>query len=158
MQKVSLIVTNNRKVMRSGMALILGSAENFEIVGCEGADVLEEAIKLQPDLLVYELSSINDVEDVEYDILIKLKNLCGWTKIMIISEQPIEKEVQKKFLDICDGYLQHPLLPSFLLKAVQLVCYSGHFFFLGSLKHMVAKTQEEKKDVFLVKSPNSVLE
>ena len=154
MQKVSLIVTNKRKVVRSGMALILASAENFEVVGCEGADVLEEAAKLQPDLLVYELSSITDVEDIEYDMFMKLKNLCGWTKIIIISEQPIEKETQKKFLDICDGYLQHPILPSFLLKALQLVCYSGHFFFLGSLKHIVEEMQEEKRDIFLVKSPS----
>ncbi|ACV64013.1 response regulator receiver protein [Desulfofarcimen acetoxidans DSM 771] len=152
MIKMRLIVIKNNIVTREGISLILDSIENIEIVGCEGADVLEEAVKLQPDFLIYEIFSINHIEEFEYDILIKLKKLCSWTKIIIVSEQPINQEIQKEFLYICDGYLQHPILPRFLLKALQLICYSGHFFFLGSLKNIVKEIQEDKKDIFLLKS------
>ncbi|MHB8158828.1 MAG: response regulator [Desulfocucumaceae bacterium] len=129
MQKVKVIVVGNKKVIRGGVASILNSAEHLEVVGREGADAFKEAYKLQPDLLVYEISSS---EEEQYSTLTRLKDLCGWTKIIIFSSFPLKGEEFKKFLGICDSYLQGPLLPGFLLKAVELACYSGYFFYLGS--------------------------
>lgn len=152
MQKVRVIVTCKRKVVRGRVASILNSAEYLEVVGREGADVLKEAYKFQPDLLVYEITS-ND-ED-EYEVLKKIKDLCGWTKIIIFSGFPLKRESFKKVLDICDGFLQGPLLPGFLLKAVELACYSGFFIFLGSSKDIKPELRLEVQNVLPVKFPNN---
>lgn len=140
MQKVRVVVTCKRMVVCDGVALILNSAENLEVVGREGADVLEEAFALQPDLLIYQLCS-ND--DGDYEVLRKLKELCGWTKLIIFTACPLKRETLKKYLFICDGYLQGPILPGFLLKVVELACYSGYFFFLGSSKDIKPEVKED---------------
>ncbi|HBV98281.1 MAG: hypothetical protein JL50_19595 [Peptococcaceae bacterium BICA1-7] len=129
MQKAKVIVISSKKVVRGGVASILNSAEHLEVIGREGADAFKEAYRLQPDLLVYEISSSSEEE---YVVLTKLKDLCGWTKVIIFSSFPLKGEDFKRFLGICDSYLQGPLLPGFLLKAVELACYSGYFFYLGS--------------------------
>ncbi|KJS12588.1 MAG: hypothetical protein VR67_08800 [Peptococcaceae bacterium BRH_c8a] len=140
MQKVKVIVTSNRKVIRGGVALIINTAQNLEVVGSEGADVLKEAYELQPDLLFYELVS---TQDSEYEVLCKFKETCSWTKLILFSAGPLNKESLKKFLGLCDGYLQGPILPGYLLKAVELACYSGYFFFLGSSKDIKPETKEK---------------
>ncbi|MTI80487.1 MAG: response regulator transcription factor [Firmicutes bacterium] len=140
MQKIRVMVTCNQKVVRGGVALIINSAEYLEVVGNEGAEVVKEASELQPDLLVYELGS---TEDDEYQVLKKLKEFCGWTKLIIFNSVTLSKEDLKRFMNICDGYLQGPILPGFLLKAVELSCYSGYFFFLGSSRGIQLETKEE---------------
>lgn len=129
MQKVKVIVVSDKKVVRGGVASILNSAEHLEVVGREGADAAKEAYRLQPDLLFCEIRSS---DEEEYQVMKRLKDLCGWTKIIIFSSFPLNRDDFKKFLGICDSYLQGPLLPGFLLKAVELACYSGYFFYLGS--------------------------
>lgn len=134
MQKVRSLICYDQKVVRDGLALIFNSSQNIEVVGREGADVIDEAFRLQPDLLVHEL---NTISESEFELLRKLKNLCGWTKIIVLTSQPLTKECLISLLGICDGCLQGPVLPGFLLKAIDLACFSGHFFFLGSSKKMI---------------------
>ncbi|KJS17977.1 MAG: hypothetical protein VR69_02850 [Peptococcaceae bacterium BRH_c4b] len=152
MQKVRVMVACRRKVMRDGLALILNSAENLELIGRESANALREANKLQPDLLVYE---INTTDDEEYEAIKMLKNLCNWTKIIIYSAFPLNDEALKRFLAICDVYLQGPILPGLLLKAVELACYSGYFFFLGSSKDIKPDFKVEVKQIMPVNMPGS---
>ena len=147
MQRVRVMVTCKRRVVRDGVALILNSAENLEVVGREGANTLREANKIQPDLLIYEISS---TDDEEYEAVKSLKNICSWTKIIIYSAYPLNDDALRKFLGICDGYLQGPLLPGFLIKAVELACYSGYFFFLGSSKDIRPDIKVEVKQIFPV--------
>ncbi|MBF7083262.1 response regulator transcription factor [Desulfallas sp. Bu1-1] len=140
MQKVRVIVAKNGQVVCGGVAMILNSAENLEIVGHEGNAVLEEAFVLQPDLLVYELSQ---PFAGDYETLGKVKKLCGWTKIILYSASSLDANCLRKFLVLCDGYLQGPILPGFLLKAVELACYSGYFFFLGFSKDIKPESKAE---------------
>mgnify|MGYP001432930117 CR=1 FL=1 len=128
MQKIRVIVTSESRVVHGGVALIIDSSLHLEVVGREGAQVLAEASKLQPDLLVYELCS---ADEKEYKTLVKIKESCAWTKLLIFNTGISSKDSVKSYLKICNGYLQGPVLPGFLLKAVELACYSGYSFFLG---------------------------
>lgn len=129
MKKIRVMVSSGGKVLCGGVASILKAAKGLEIVGNEGNEILEEAFNLQPDLLIYQMYS---PYNAEYERLKKLKETCNWTKIVIYSDYPLKKDYLKKLLGLCDGYLQGPVLPGLFLKAVELACYSGHFFFLGS--------------------------
>ena len=124
--------------------MILHAIKNFEVIGRDGSDVLKEASDLQPDLLIYELRSVE--LNGYYDNLSKLRAACSWTKIILFSANPIERESLQKFIGICDGYLQGPLLPGFLQKAVELACYSGHFFFLGSSRDITNSRNGNEAD------------
>lgn len=133
MQRVKVIVASGLKVAHGKMTSILNSTDRLELVGRNGADVLEEACEYQPDLLVYELSSY---EEEDYSLLSKIKNRCSWTKIIVFSATPLQNNNFRRLLDVSDGYMHGPLLPGFLLKAVELACYSGYFLYLGSSKYI----------------------
>lgn len=128
MQKVRVLVSRDLKVICSGLALLFNNKSEFELVGREGYDVVEESALTQPDLLIYEPSKT--VKEIE--ILTNIKSYCVWAKLIIFTTKPVGRENLKQYMAICDGYLQGPLLPGFFLKAVELVCFSGCFFYLGS--------------------------
>ncbi len=140
MQKIKCMVASNNKVIRDRVALILSSAKNIEIIGNKGVDAVQEAFELQPDLLVYELVP---EESNDFEVLTKIKNLCGWTKLILFSTIPLKKKNLEDYLSICDGYMQGPLLPSCLIKSIELACYSGFFFFQGFAKDIKAEDNEE---------------
>lgn len=128
MPKVSVIVTKECRVTRSGLALIISSAENLEVVGREGGNILNEAQEFQPDLVLYEINRF-DIEQL--DVLRELKQKCAWTRVIIYASIYVEKSSMNSILTACDCYLQGPLIPGYLMKAVDLACFSGSFLFLG---------------------------
>ena len=134
MQKVRVLVTCQSKIVRSGVAAILESISNMEVVGNESAGLMEEAFEQQPDLLVYELSQIEE----DFKVLMKLKEICGWTKIIAFGTQPIKAEYTYSLLGLCDGYIQGPIMPGFFIKALELSCYTGYFFFLDPQRQLRA--------------------
>jgi len=141
LHKVRVLVACQHKVVRDGVALIFNAAENLEVVGCDGAGVLKEAVELQPDLLIYSLHSAgND----EYEELKELKGQCGWTKIIVFTTRPLSSDITKRFCSVCSGYVQGPILPGFLVKAVELAYHAGYFVFLSS--QMDIKTETFKED------------
>lgn len=131
MHRIRVMVAGGLLVSGGGMAAVLNSTDRLEVVGREGAGVLEEAFEFQPDLILFE---VHPEDDDEYRLLRKVRDLCIWTKILVFSPRPVKTDTVVKLLDICHGYLQGPLLPGFILKAVELACFSGYFFFLGSPK------------------------
>ncbi len=134
MQKVRVMVSSEHKVVRNGIASIINSSQSLEVVGREGIDVLEEAFNMQPDLLVHELGS---ADNNEFELLKKIKAICNWTKIIVFTSDPLSEDKLVLLLSICDGYLQGPVLPGFFLKAIELACYSGYFFYLGSSRKSI---------------------
>lgn len=133
MNRLRVIFACNQKISRSGLALILSSLENLEVVGEDGDSLLKGALKLQPDLVIYKLLSTTESE---YLILKQLRSLCCFTKLIIFTPSLVERESIKRFLQICDGFLQGPILPGQLLKAIEFSYYSTSFLFLGSAKHI----------------------
>jgi DNA-binding NarL/FixJ family response regulator len=134
MQKVKVMVSSQHKVVRNGIAAIIDSSQNLEVVGQEGLDVLAAAINEQPDLLVYELVA---VDNNEFELITKIKSFCNWTKIIVFTADSLHEQKLVSLLNICDGYLQGPVLPGFFIKAIELACYSGYYFYLGSSRVLI---------------------
>lgn len=128
MQRIKCLVASRNTVVRDGVAQILNSSKDINIIGSKGTEAVKGAVELQPDLLVYVLCP---GESNDFEVLTKIKNSCNWTKLILFSPVSLKKEVLEQYLSICDGYMQGPLLPGFLLKSLELACYSGYFFFLG---------------------------
>ncbi|KAF1086300.1 hypothetical protein SPSYN_00017 [Sporotomaculum syntrophicum] len=139
MSKIKVIVTCNRKVIRSGVAMIFKASQHLDVIGREGADVTEEAYQLQPDILIYKLCLL---EDADYEVLKNINKLCKWTKIVIFTDRPLYGNNFSKLTGICNGYVQGPILPGFLFRALELLCYSNHFFFLGNVTNVENETKK----------------
>lgn len=120
MRNIKAIVGHQGKITYSGLALILGAKEDITIVGREGANILQEAVQLQPDLLIYELSS---AEDDEYELIQQIYRFCRWTKVLLYARVSIPREDIKRFYCISHGYAQGPILPGNLIKLVELLCF-----------------------------------
>ncbi|MTI83696.1 MAG: hypothetical protein FH756_07285 [Firmicutes bacterium] len=141
MGRVRVIVARQGKVVRSGVACILSVSENLDIIGDEGAGLLDEAVRVQPDMVVYQLFS----EDEDYSkIISKLKEMCSWVKLVIFSPCQLNRNDLRYIFSICNGYIQGPILSGFFLQALELACYTGRFLFLGLAEDIKI---EEKKEV-----------
>jgi len=141
MGKVRVIVARQGKVVHSGIACILNASENLHIIGDEGSGLLDEAVKVQPDLVVYQLLSAN--EDF-WKTLSALKENCNWVKLVVFSPCQLKRSDLRNIFSISNGYIQGPLLSGFFLRALELACYTGRFLFLGLAEDIQI---EEKKEV-----------
>ena len=138
------MVASKNIVVRDGVALILNSSNSINIIGSKGTEAVKEAIELQPDLLVYVLCP---GESNDFEVLTKIRNSCSWTKLILFSPVSLKKKILEQYLFICDGYMQGPLLPGFLLRSLELACYSGYFFFLGFAGDIKPDGGEEMQDI-----------
>lgn len=143
MKNIKAIVCQGQRVVQGGLALILNNRENIHVVGHPGAAVLEEVITLQPDLLVYELTSI---DDEGYEHLKQLHELCHWTKLLLYTVVPYNLAELKRFFPFCHSYVQGPLLPGLLIKLVELATFSSSFLYL-------APSNKTNGDVYLELDP-----
>jgi DNA-binding NarL/FixJ family response regulator len=142
MQKIRGMVSSKGNVTREGVALILNGIKNFEIVGQDGSDILKDAFEIQPDFILFELNGTENDMEAHEETLHQLRNSCSWTKIILYSSNHLHIQKINKFSELCDGYIQGPLMPGFLQKAIELACYSGRFFYLGSPKDLVGLTND----------------
>lgn len=151
------MICSGQNVIRSGIASVLNPSKDLRVIGSEGANVLEEACVLQPDLLIYQIQ-LTECYESEYELLKKLKKFCSCTKIILFTLDSISLQIIKKFVPVSDGYLQGPLLPSFLPKALQLACYSGHFLYLGSLTQLENKNELLNVSILNANTPRPKLQ
>ena len=57
MRKISTLLVDDHAVMRMGLAALLGTQRQIEIVGDtgDGASAIRKALKLQPDVVIMDL-------------------------------------------------------------------------------------------------------
>lgn len=130
MKSIRAIIGKNNKVLYGEVALIFHSQENIQLVGEEGANVLHEAIKHQPDLLMYEL---NSMDDTEFGVVKNIYDTCRWTRVLLYHAHALKLDKLRRFLIVSHGYVQGPVLPSQLLNLVEMACYSECFFYISPL-------------------------
>ncbi len=128
MQRVRALVAAQGKVTRKGLASIIGASNILDVVGNDREELVKEALELQPDLIVYELTPC---EESEYNFLRQLRKKFLWTKIVVFASFESRQGCIKSYMGDMDGYIQGPLLPGYLIKALELICFSGHFLYLG---------------------------
>lgn len=128
MKNINVIAAQENKVLRDGLALILATKNSISLVGREGVDVLSEATRLQPDLVVIELSAASDAE---YELVKQIYYQCRWTRVFIFTLSPLVLEDIRRFLPVSHYYVQGPILPGHLLELVELACFSNRFFVIA---------------------------
>jgi len=121
--KIKVLIVDDHKLFREGIATLLFSAENIEVIAQaeDGQDAIEKAKHFKPDVVLLDITMprMNGIEATK-----KLKALIPGIKIISLSMHS-EKEYVKGVLDAgADGYLLKNCTYRQLTDAIQSV-YDG---------------------------------
>ncbi|RYD05702.1 hypothetical protein N752_07335 [Desulforamulus aquiferis] len=94
----TVMVASNGKISNNSLASIFRCTGRFEIVGIEGKPATENALELQPDILVFEITK---TEEEYIDVLGNIQQNCPWTKIILVLRNPVSLENLRKLLLLC---------------------------------------------------------
>lgn len=126
---------------RKGLSAIFESENSFEVIGEAGygLDSIAEAQKIQPDALLCEFKPGEDVAE-----MVKLfKEACPYTNVIVFVKNDNIDKARAALAAGVDGCLTKTMLPSHLVKAVELTCRTGLLCLPGSLKRLL----NERKNV-----------
>jgi DNA-binding NarL/FixJ family response regulator len=121
--KIKVLIVDDHQLFREGIATLLYSAENIEVIGQseDGLDAIEKAKHYKPDVVIIDIAMprMNGIEATK-----KLKSLMPGIKTITLSMHS-EKEYVKGVLEAgADGYLLKNCTYRQLTDAIQSV-YEG---------------------------------
>lgn len=119
-----LVVDDYAPFCQTVRSLLEGS--RFQVVGeaGDGSEAVQQAQKLQPDLILLDLSlpKINGIEAAE-----KIRVLSPRSKILMLSQDCSSDLVEAAFAQGVHGYLHKSRIQSLLLPAVESVLLGEQF-------------------------------
>ncbi|ACV64014.1 two component transcriptional regulator, LuxR family [Desulfofarcimen acetoxidans DSM 771] len=139
---------------RRGLVSIFSLESMFDMLGGYSIDeAINKLVLLQPDVVL-----INIVGDISiYMLLIKkIKSECPYSLVLSIIDNKKSEEIAKVLNQGLDGYIPKGVLSGYLVKIVELSCYTGLFCLPGFVKNMVSFNSSKKNNIHKMK--NSVVE
>ena len=122
--KVRVLIADDHAVLRSGLNLLLSSQGAFEIVAeaATGIETLTLAEKLQPDLILLDLSmpSLGGL-----DALPMLKQKCPQTKILVLTMHDDPQYLRQALKNGAAGYVLKKAADTELLLAIHAILRGG---------------------------------
>ncbi|MDD4238078.1 MAG: response regulator [Desulfotomaculaceae bacterium] len=143
MYQIRLLIMCEPQGVSRGLAAIFTSIEGFKImgeVGC-GLDSIAEAQKIQPDVIIIEINS----EDEIGELLLPIKESCPYTKVLVLIKDDTVSEARAAIDAGADGCLSKTMLPCDLVKAVELTCRAGVLCLPCSFKHQLSSQEKMSK-------------
>ena len=150
---IKVMIADDHKLFRRGIAEILKLSEDIEFVGEAGDG--EEAAKLtqirQPDVLLLDL---NMPLKTGYEVLRELKQAGSKTKVIVISMLSNSESIVRAITEGASGYVPKEADPDEVLTAIRSV-YNNNFYFneltndamLKSITHKRGIGQPEPTDI-----------
>ena len=161
--KIKVLIVDDHQLFREGIATLLYSAENIEVIGQseDGLDAIEKAKHYKPDVVLIDIAMprMNGIEATK-----KLKSLIPGIKTITLSMHS-EKEYVKGVLEAgADGYLLKNCTYRQLTDAIQSVyegkkylsqditeqVITGYLSPSGSELNDYEKLSHREKEVFLL--------
>ncbi|MCL5075837.1 MAG: response regulator transcription factor [Chloroflexi bacterium] len=120
MAKIRLLIADDHAVLRAGLHLLLNAQPDMEVVGeaGDGAEALEKADVLRPDVLLLDLSmpGMGGLEAIHH-----LKRRCPEVKILILSMYDDESYLREALRAGAAGYTLKKGADTELLAAIRAV-------------------------------------
>lgn len=117
---VRVLLADDHAVLRAGLRLLLTSQNEFEVVGeaASGTETLSQAEKLQPDLILLDLSmpALGGL-----DILSTLQKLVPYTRILILTMHDDPQYLRQALKQGASGYVLKKAADAELLSAMRAV-------------------------------------
>jgi DNA-binding NarL/FixJ family response regulator len=137
MSRKNILIVDDHPLFRRGLKAVLEPNNQFEVVGeaKNGAEALEMVRKLDPDLVVVDIS-LPDQSGIE--LTRKIRNLLPETRIMIVSMHSKIDYVAEAFQAGAAGYVVKESASENLLQGLEQVS-KGDYFLDSSLSQQVVK-------------------
>lgn len=137
MFRIRLYIMCEHDGVRKGLSAIFEAENSFEVIGESGCDLdsIAEAQKFQPDAMLCEVKPGDEVTE-----MVKLiKDACPYTNVIIFVRNDNIDEARAALVAGADGCLSQTMLPTHLVKVVELTCRTGLLCLPGSLKRLLSE-------------------
>ena len=138
MEKVKIIIVDDHLMIRSGLALLLNSIENYKVLGgaSNGIEFLEMLDNYDPDLVFMDINmpKMNGVEATK-EALKKKPDM----KIVALSMNEDESSLDDMLQAGVKGFLLKKAGTDELQKAIEVVLNDGNYFSQELMKFLTRK-------------------
>lgn len=128
MQKIRLLIVDDHTVLRDALRALLSLSEDIEIVGeaSEGAEAVEKAKELRPDIVVMDLG-MPKMDGLEATRRIKKKN--PKAKVLVLTQHDNKEYILSAIKAGASGYVPKKALGSELVSAIRSVNQGQSFLY-----------------------------
>lgn len=135
-QTQTVLIVDDHPLFRKGMAQLLQAVPDFALVGeaAGGAEGLELAARLQPDLILLDLN-MRDMSGLE--VLRGLRTARSEARVIMVTVSDAGEDVVAALRDGVDGYLLKDMDPEDMLEALHEVA-AGRVVIPRQLNHLLA--------------------
>ncbi len=119
-EKTRVLLVDDHTILRTGLRMFFDSQEDMVVVGeaVSGEDALEKVQKLQPDVVILDISmsGMNGIEAIA-----RIKQLTSDVGILMLTMHEAEEYLQQAMQAGASGYVLKKAADSELLEAVRAV-------------------------------------
>jgi len=125
-RRTSMLIVDDHELMREGLARILEEADDMEVVGmaCDGLEGLEQAEKLQPDVVLLDVSMPGKGG---LETLKDMHRLLPDIRVLMLSMYPEDQYAVRLLKEGADGYMTKESAPSALIGAIRKIQSGGKY-------------------------------
>jgi two-component system response regulator DegU len=151
MSKINVVLADDHILVRNGIKAMLESEPDIKVVGeaGNGAEALESAKALKPDILVLD---IRMPEMTGLEAAAKLKSYSPATKAVILSMHDSEDYVLQALDSGAYGYLLKDTDKNEFIKALKQI-HGGTKYFSGAVSNVLANQLLNSKPVSRLRPP-----
>lgn len=156
---IKVLLVDDHAVVRSGLRMLLSSAEDIEIVGEAGtaSEAINQVQKLKPDVVIMDIG-LPDMSGIEATQAIK--DVWGDVKVVALTIHEDEEYFFKMIEAGASGYVPKRAAPEELINAIQ-VAYSGEVYLYPTMAKLLVRDylhqQEQAEEDNLTPRENEVL-
>lgn len=124
---IRVLIADDHMIVRTGIRHVLESESGFEVVGeaANGPDVLTLAAKLQPDVVVLDISMPGESG---LKLAAQLRNSTPEPRVLILSMHDNAEYVLESVRAGADGYLLKDTAATELRNAIRAICRGESYF------------------------------
>jgi len=128
MPNIRVLLVDDHKVVRVGLAALIGEEPDIEIVGeaANGVEALEQAKSIHPDVVVMDIS-MPEMDGLEATRRIRLE--CPRSQILILTVHAQERYLFPVLKAGAAGYVLKSTVDTELMDAIRTVARGGAFLY-----------------------------
>jgi two-component system, NarL family, response regulator NreC len=134
---IRLLIADDHGVLRAGLRVLLNSEPDFEVVGeaADGKDAVEKAEKLQPDVMIMDIS-MPEMDGLEATRLIQKS--CPNIQVLLLTVHEDDRLIRAALKAGAAGYITKRAAEAELVTAVEAVM-RGEMYVHPSMMRLLLK-------------------
>ncbi len=153
---IRVLIADDHAIVREGVRFVLSSDQGFDVVGEaeNGAEAIVLAQKLQPDVIVLDLS-MPGLSGL--DAAAEIRRCAPEAAVLVLSVHDHEEYVLQSVRAGAQGYLRKDSSPAELRGAIRTLREGGSFFSAPVARTLSAALQSEQRVASLTSREREVL-